>query len=488
MNSSIRPPAVSDHDSLGVIATPARKESKTMTAPPRTGSPEATAHSAYRKIFRRIVPVIMLMYLLAWLDRVNIGFAALTMNKDIGLSDTAFGLGAALFFVGYFIFEVPSNVIMEKVGARMWLARIMITWGLVSAATAFVVGEVSFYAVRILLGITEAGFFPGVLLYLTFWVPRALRGRITALFLMAAPLATAIGAPIASLILAHLDGFLGLKGWQVLFLAFGLPTALVGVAVFWLLPSKPADAKWLTADEKAFLHHQLALEQADTDKDAGHSTFSALKSPKVLALAFVFFGIASGSYLLNFFLPQVVASFKTTYGISLSVTQIGLISAIPFLCAALVMYFAARRSDRTQKRVVYVSGGTVIGAVALALSPFVGNPVLAIVLLSVTASCVYIALPLFWQLPPRFLTAASAAAGIALINSVGNLSGFVWPYATGALKATTGTFTVAFVLVAATMFIAAVAVIALDRSRKRQDNARPSREEPELETVARVDR
>ncbi|MFJ9085554.1 MFS transporter [Streptomyces sp. NPDC102384] len=439
-----------------------------MAAPRQHGvTSSEPMHPAYRKIFLRIVPLIMLMYLLAWLDRVSIGFASLEMNDDLGLTTTAFGLGAALFFVGYFFFEVPSNIIMEKVGARVWLARILITWGLVTAATAFVVGEYSFYAARTLLGVAEAGFFPGVLLYLTYWVPRAVRGRITALFIMAAPIASAVGAPLASLVLTHLDNTFGLRSWQILFLLLGFPTVLVGVLVFWLLPSRPADAAWLSASERQFLEAELERERAETPDASRPSPLSALKSPPILALALIFFGINSGSYLLNFFLPQVIQALETSTGAGITTMQVGLLTAIPWITALAVMYFTARHSDRTGERVWHVFTGAVSSACALAAAPLVGNAVAAIALLSVAAAGLYVAMPLFWQLPHRFLSASTAAAGIALINSIGNLSGFVGPYATGALYDATGSFTGGMLLVSSLVFIAALALVALNRVKAR---------------------
>ncbi|MEU7488117.1 MFS transporter [Streptomyces sp. NPDC042319] len=441
-----------------------------------TTSPEAM-HPAYRKVFLRIVPLIMLMYLLAWMDRVSIGFAALTMNKDLGITATNFGLGAALFFVGYFFFEVPSNVIMEKVGARVWLARIMVTWGLVAAATAFVVGEYSFYAARTLLGIAEAGFFPGVLLYLTYWVPRAVRGRITALFIMAAPIASAIGAPLASLVLTQLDGAFGLRSWQVLFLLLGVATVLVGVLVFWLLPSRPAEAAWLSDSERRFIEGELERERAETPDAPHQSKLSVLKSPQVLALALIFFGINAGGYLLNFFLPQVIRALDSGTGTEIPTMRVGLLTAIPWVTAVAVMYFGARHSDRTGERVWHVFTGAVVSACALAAAPLVGNAVAAIVLLSVAAAGLYVAMPLFWQLPQRFLSATTIAAGIALINSIGNLSGFVGPYATGALYDATGSFTGGMVFVSVLVLIAALALVALHRAGARAVTPGESRTE-----------
>lgn len=450
-----------------------------MSATKRRGStsPEQM-HSAYRKIFRRIVPLIMLMYLLAWMDRVSIGVAALTMNEDLGLTGTAFGLGAALFFVGYFLFEIPSNMIMDKVGARIWLARIMITWGLVTAATAFVVGEYSFYSARVFLGIAEAGFFPGVLLYLAQWVPRAVRGRITALFIMAAPIASATGTPLASLVLTRLDGAFGLHGWQMLFLLLGLPTVLVGFVVFWLLPSRPADAAWLSESERGFIEAEIKQERAESVAEPRSSTLSAFKSPQIMVLALVFFGFNAGSYLLNFFLPQVVRSLGSSTENGMSAVRVGLLAAIPWASAVAVMYFAARHSDRTGDRVWHVFTGAVLSGSALLAAPFAGDAAAAIALLSVASAGLYIAMPLFWQLPQRFLSTSTMASGIALINSVGNLSGFVGPYATGLLHDATGSFTGGIVLVSVLVFVAAVALVALNRSASKRALPMDSRLEP----------
>ncbi|MDR6688630.1 MFS family permease [Arthrobacter sp. 1088] len=425
--------------------------------------------SAYRKIYRRIVPLIMVMYLLSWMDRVNISFAALSMNNDLGLTATAFGLGAALFFVGYVLCEVPSNVIMQKVGARIWLARIMVTWGLVASGTAFIVGEQSFYVARILLGVAEAGFFPGVLLYLTLWVPSQMRGRITALFLMSAPIATVIGAPLASAAMVGLNGFLGLAGWQWLFLAFGIPTVVVGIAAFWLLPSTPALAGWLSNEERSFLVDQLNRERQESiGHKAAASALSALRNPRIIGFALAFIGLSCGSYILSFFLPQVIDSFQSRYGVKFSVMEIGLLTAVPFGIAAITMFFVARDSDRRQKRLRYVVGGELVAAAAFVLATLVDTPVLSMVMLSIAASGIYVAIPLYWELPGQYLSATTAGAGLALINSTGNISGFVGPYATGALKTATGSFDSGLILAAVALTIAAVAVSLVSRRPRRR--------------------
>ncbi|MEW1819284.1 MFS transporter [Arthrobacter sp. NPDC080031] len=424
--------------------------------------------SAYRKIYRRIVPLIMIMYLLSWMDRVNISFAALSMNNDLGLTATAFGLGAALFFVGYVLCEVPSNVIMQKVGARIWLARIMVTWGLVASGTAFIVGEQSFYVARILLGVAEAGFFPGVLLYLTLWVPSQMRGRITALFLMSAPIATVIGAPLASAAMVGLNGFLGLAGWQWLFLAFGIPTVIVGIAAFWLLPSTPALAGWLSNEERSFLVDQLNRERQESIGHKAASALSALRNPRIIGFALAFIGLSCGSYILSFFLPQVIDSFQSRYGVKFSVMEIGLLTAVPFGIAAITMFFVARDSDRRQNRLRYVVGGELVAAAAFVMATLVDTPVMSMVMLSIAASGIYVAIPLYWELPGQYLSATTAGAGLALINSTGNISGFVGPYATGALKTATGSFDSGLILAAVALTIAAAAVSLVSRRPRKR--------------------
>lgn len=434
-------------------------------------------HPAYRKIFRRIGPVILIMYLLAWLDRVNVGFASLTMNQDLGLTAASYGLGAALFFIGYFIFEVPSNVILQKVGARLWLARIMITWGLVTALTAFVVGEFSFYLARILLGIAEAGLFPGVLLYLTYWVPKAVRGRMTAIFLMAAPIASIVAGPVSSLVLVNMDGVWGLAGWQHLFLVCGILTFLFGFLVFRLLPSTPREAKWLTPDELRFLEGELERDRRESPEPEHGSVWAAFRSKPVLALALAYFGLNAGLYYLNFFLPQVLAAFKDGDAAQFDTIQIGFLSAIPWLITAVVMWLVARHSDRTQRRTHYVVIGALIAASALALLPLLNdNPVLTIVLLCITAAGSFTASPSFWQLPSQYLSTTTMAAGLAIINSCGNLAGFVAPYATGLLADATGSFEGGG-LVAAFFYVVTAATAFLLYRRARRARRAPTSEE-----------
>jgi ACS family tartrate transporter-like MFS transporter len=407
-----------------------------------------------RKAARRLLPLLVLLYLINYLDRVNVGFAALTMNADLGLSSAAYGLGAGLFFIGYFFFEVPSNIILHKVGARLWIARIMITWGLVASATAFVQGEVSFYVVRVLLGIAEAGFFPGVLLYLTYWFPRAERARIVALTFLAVPLASVIGSPLSTVLIQHGDGLLGFDaGWRFMFFVEGLPALVLGVAVLFLLPSRPSSARWLTPTEATALEEHLAAEDA---REVGSEvpTRQALTDPRVLALSVVYFGIVFGLYVLAFFLPQVIAGFQEQFGTTFSLLQVGLVTAVPYAFAAVAMVLWARHSDRAGERAGHVAVAAFIGAVAIAAALYMDSPLAVMVCITVCAIGVYAAIPVFWQLPTALLSGIGAAAGIALINSFGNLAGFAAPYLTGWLEDLTGNFRTGLWVVAAVMVIA----------------------------------
>ncbi|MCA1821310.1 MAG: MFS transporter, partial [Pseudonocardia sp.] len=315
-----------------------------------SGQPVAPASRTARKITVRLVPFLGLLYLVNYLDRVNVGFAALTMNADLGLSAAAYGLGAGLFFIGYFFFEVPSNIILHRVGARIWIARIMITWGLVASATAFIQGQTSFYVVRVLLGVTEAGFFPGIIMYLSYWFPRAQRAKIVALFFLAVPLSSVIGSPLSTLLLQHGDGVLGFDaGWRFMFFVEGVPAVLLGVLVLLLLPSRPRHATWLTEQESSTLEAHIAAEDS---REVGGDTLSraALTDPRVIALSVIYFGIVFGLYVLAFFLPQVIKGFQKQFQVTFSLVEIGLITAVPYAFASVAMVLWARHSDRTGER------------------------------------------------------------------------------------------------------------------------------------------
>jgi ACS family tartrate transporter-like MFS transporter len=426
---------------------------------------DRVVEGAVRKAMWRLLPFLGLCYLLNYVDRVNVGFAALKMNPDLGLSAAAYGLGAGLFFIGYFFFEVPSNVILHRVGARIWIARIMITWGVVASATAFVQGEISFYIVRFLLGIAEAGFFPGIILYLTYWFPRAQRAKVVALFFLAVPLSSVLGAPISTLLIQNGDGVLGFDaGWQFMFFVEGIPALLMGVLVLVLLPDRPTRARWLSGAEQQALERRIADEDAaQVPQETG--LLAGLRDRRVVALSVIYFGVVFGLYVLAFFLPQVVSDLQEQFGIRFSLVEIGLITAVPYVVASVVMVLNARHSDRTGERRLHVAVPAFLGAAGVAVALYLDSPYLVMAAMTLCAVGVYSAIPVIWQLPSAFLTGVGAAAGIALINSFGNLSGFVGPYLTGWLQDLTGSFRAGMFVVAAFMALAGVVVLLVGRER-----------------------
>jgi MFS family permease len=381
---------------------------------------ETFERQTYRKVDLRIVPFLFLCYVLAYLDRVNVGFAKLQMLKDLALSDAAFATGAGIFFIGYFFFEVPSNVLLKKFGARMWIARIMISWGVISACMIFVKGQWSFYAMRCLLGLAEAGFFPGVIFYLTLWYPSKLRSTRTAWFVAAIAVSGVIGNPVSGWIMDKLSGAMNLAGWQWLFLSEGLPSIVVGFWVIFYLESSIAEAKWLSSEEKALLGRNLEAEDKDKTE---HKLADAFASAKVWALCAIYFTLMIGLYGIAFWLPTIVK----TFGVK-GYLQVGLITAIPYGVAVIGMILISNHSDKTGERRLHYVANVVAGAAGLILSGvFASTPVLAIVFLSLGTFGVIGSMPLFWPLPSAFLAGTAAAAGIGLVNSVGNLGGYVGP-------------------------------------------------------------
>lgn len=391
---------------------------KGMLKPTRTS--DALEVHTYRKVDLRLIPFLFLCYILAYLDRVNVGFAKLQMLKDLSLSDAAFATGAGIFFVGYFFFEVPSNLLLKRFGARMWIARIMITWGIISACMIFVRGAWSFYSVRFLLGLAEAGFVPGVIYYLTLWYPSRLRATRTAWFLAAIPVSGVLGNPISGSIMDLLSGRMGLAGWQWLFLSEGLPSILVGFWVVAYLDSSIQESKWLTDGEKSLLAQNLQKEdQEKTEVTLG----DAFKNGKVWVLCAIYFTLMIGLYGITFWLPTIVkGSGKDSY------LGVGLVSAIPYGVAIVGMILISHHSDKTGERRLYYVWNVTAGAIGLALSGvFASNPVLAVLFLSIGTLGVIGSMPLFWPMPSTFLAGTAAAAGIGIVNSVGNLGGYVGP-------------------------------------------------------------
>jgi len=374
----------------------------------------------YRKVDARLLWFLFLRYILAYLDRVNVGFAKLQMLKDLSLSDAAFATGAGIFFIGYFFFEVPSNVLLKKYGARMWIARIMISWGVISSCMIFVKGEWSFYGLRCLLGLAEAGFFPGIIFYLTLWYPSKLRSVRTAWFVSAIAVSGVIGNPVSGWIMDKLSGAGNLAGWQWLFLAEGIPSVIVGFWVILYLDSSIREAKWLTEEEKALLESNL---EAEDKHKSEHKLSDAFASGKVWVLCAIYFTLMIGLYGIAFWLPTIVKAFGVK-----GYLDVGLITAIPYAVAVVGMMILSHNSDRTGERRLHYVANVTAGALGLVLSGvFAGNPVLAIIFLSIGTLGVIGSMPLFWPLPSAFLAGTAAAAGIGIVNSVGNLGGYVGP-------------------------------------------------------------
>ena len=422
------------------------------TLPPQSASDfeEAT----YRKVTWRLVPFLLLCYVVAYLDRVNVGFAKLQMLNDLKFSETIYGLGAGIFFIGYFLFEVPSNVILHRVGARMWIARIMISWGIISAAMMFVTTPTMFYVMRFLLGLAEAGFFPGIILYLTYWYPAQRRGRTTTFFMTAVALSGVIGGPLSGWALKSFAGVYGLAGWQWMFLIEGIPSIIIGIVVLLYLDDRISHAKWLTGDEKALLARNVAAEDADKE-DPPIRTVMA--SPRVWLMSLIYFTFVMGLYGVSFWLPTLIKQTGVADPFS-----VGLLTAIPYGAAVVAMILVARSSDRTRERRWHIAIPAVAGAVGLVLSAvWHTDTTLAMAALTLGTMGIMVTLPLFWSLPTAFLAGTGAAAGIALINSLGNLAGFLSPYAVGWLKDVTKSTDSGMYMLAASMVLGAILTLSV---------------------------
>ena len=379
----------------------------------------------YRKVARRVIPVLFVCYIAAYLDRVNVGFAKLQMQADVPLiSDAVYGLGAGIFFLGYFIFEVPSNILLEKVGARFWIARIMVSWGIVSCLMIFVNSPWMFYGLRLLLGIAEAGFFPGVILYLTYWFPSRRRGEMTALFMLAVALTGVIGAPLSGWILHQFSGTTGLRGWQMLFLLEGIPSIVLGIFVPWLLANGVRSAQWLNEDEKQFLEQNLQAEEAHKM----HLPLSGIFfNPHLILFAAIYFCSVMGLYGTGFWIPQLIKNTGVTDPL-----YVGLLTAIPYSFGAVAMVVLGRSSDRSGERRLHFALASFLGAIGIVISNlFRQNTLIAMVGLTIATLGILSTLPLFWPMPTALLAGTSAAAGLAWINSLGNLAGFFGPSIVG---------------------------------------------------------
>ena len=411
--------------------------------------------AAVRKVYWRLLPLAILTYFLCYLDRINVGFAALTMNKELGLDAAIYGMAAGAFFWGYFLFEVPSNLILHKVGARRWIARIMVSWGLLSGATALCVGPLSFLTMRFLLGLAEAGLFPGMILFFTYWFPDSHRARIMAGFTVALPLAVAVGAPLSTALL-ELNGTLGLAGWKWMFIAEAVPTILVGVFFLFFVTDRPAGAHWLADDERAWLISTLAEEARLVEARRKVSLWESFWTPKVLVLTLNYFGIVTASLGLLLFLPQMVKQ------LGLTNMQVGWVSMIPYAFGALSMIVWGYVSDRMGERRWNLFGACMVAAAGLVIAGMTVGTAWAVVGMTVATIGLYGTKGPFWTMPSMFLTGAAAASGIAWINGIGNLGGFFGPTAVGWVKDLTGSFASGLYLLAGMALVAAVSTFWLD--------------------------
>ena len=423
---------------------------------PYAAHSSAVIDSTYTKVIWRLLPLLFISYVAAYLDRVNVGFAKLQMLNDLKFSETVYGLGAGIFFLGYFLFEVPSNLLLHRFGARRWIARIMISWGIISGSMVFVETPTSFYILRFFLGVAEAGFFPGIILYLTYWFPSSRRSKITALFMTGIPMAGVIGGPLSGWILGAFNGVSGMAGWKWLFLLEAAPSIVLGFVILAVLPDGISKARWLTDEEKALLQREIGKESSKVEST---TVWQAFSNGKVWLLSAAYFGLIMGLYGIGFWLPTLIKA----SGIS-NLGTIGWLTAIPYGAAVVSMIVISRHSDRTRERRWHVAIPALAGAAGLVISTFVPQaPIWAIVTLTLATMGILSGLAQFWVLPPAFLGGAAAAAGIALINSVGNLAGFVSPFLVGWIKDATGSANNGLYVIAASLTIGALVVLSLSK-------------------------
>ncbi|MFM0176322.1 MFS transporter [Paraburkholderia sediminicola] len=436
----------------------------------QTAELESVERSAIRKVAVRLVPFVALMFFINFLDRTAISFAGPNgMSKDLGLTAAQFGLAAGVFFVGYIVLEIPSNLALHKFGARRWLARIMVTWGIVALLFTWVSSIPGLYTLRFMLGVAEAGFFPGAILFLSTWVPARHRSHILALFYLAQPLTIVIGAPVAALLInAH--GAFGLAGWRIMFFGVAVPAILVGVIAWFYLVDRPSQAKWLTPAEQDWLTGTLAEEEQAKIASAQPHTLrpgAALMSGRVWMFALMYFGLIYGLYALAFFLPTIIGGFEARFGTHFNVFQKGLITAIPYLPAALALFLWSRDATKRGVKAWHIGIPALIGALSIPLALYMRSPTTSIAVVTITACAIFAALPNFWALPARFLSGAAAAAGIALINTIGNLAGFMAPYITGLVKDATGSYQAPMFIVGAFLLTSSVLAFAIGTSARQ---------------------
>jgi MFS transporter, ACS family, tartrate transporter len=414
------------------------------------------------KVSRRLIPFVIICYFVAYLDRVNLSFAALEMNKDLGFSSTVYGIGAGAFFLTYFLLETPSNLILLKMGARRWIARIMFTWGILSGGMALVSSEWSFYIVRFLFGAAEAGFFPGILFYLTLYFPAVYRARMVSMYMVAIPLSAVIGAPLSTFILGIMDGVMGFRGWQWVFILEAIPALVLSVVIWFYMTDHPSQAQWLTRDERDWLVNRQEAEVRQREEAHGMSVWETMKNPKVLALGIAGYGIANQIYGMTYFLPQIVKQFGLTN------MQTGFVSMIPFGIGAIGMTWYGKRSDRVLERRSHTVVTFLIAAVGLMAVGLSANPYWRMVCLCFASFGVFAVLPVFWSMPTAFLSGAAAAAGVAYINSIANIAGFVGPFLMGWLRDISGNFDSGLLMIAVVCNVAAFAILCIHHDKEAE--------------------
>ena len=417
-------------------------------------SPLSAADALYRKIARRIMPILLIAYIIAYIDRVNVGFAKLQMMGDLKFSDSIYGLGAGIFFLGYFLFEVPSNLALHKVGARVWICRVLITWGIISGCTALVRTPWQFYTARLLLGVAESGFFPGMILYLTYWFPSQRRAHMVAILLAGSAISGIVGGPISGYIMHYLAGIYGFAGWQWLFILEAIPAVLLGVVILFIFDDHVVDAKWLSPQEKAVIASEIREEAGAKTHQTVLSVFT---SPSVWLMGSIYFGIEMGSYAIGFWLPTMI---RLT-GVQ-DAFDIGLRTAVPYSLALICMILVGRHSDKTRERRWHIIVPCIVAAIGFVLcTQGTSSPFLAMIGMNMAVTGVVTAVPMFWALPTSFLGGIGAAAGIALVNCTGNLGGFFSPAIIGTLKTHTGTLNSGLLLMAACMVASAILILTL---------------------------
>jgi len=436
-----------------------------------TTTPTTVERSAIKKVASRLVPFVALMFFINYLDRTAIGFAGPNgMNTDLGLTAAQYGFASGVFFVGYILLEIPSNLALHRFGARRWLARIMVSWGIVALLFTWVQTFAQLSTLRFLLGVAEAGFFPGAILFLSMWVPSQYRSKILGLFYLAQPLTTVIGAPLAGWLISQ-EGVFGLSGWRFMYFGVAIPAIIIGVVAWFYLADRPVDAKWLTREEADWLTDAITAENAGKTGDSGHGNVkAALTSGRVWVMSAIYFGFIYGLYALAFFLPTIIAGFESQFGTKFSTFEKGVITGIPYLPAAIVLYLWTRDATRRGVRTWHIALPAALGGVSIPLALYMNSPVTTVAVITVTACSIFAALPVFWTVPSRFLTGAAAAAGIALINTMGNVAGFAAGYVTGWLKDFSGSYVLPMFVVGGLMLLSAVLMVGLSRRTRRDDD------------------